>query len=415
MNDRFSLCLSASVLAIAAFSFTSQALAQSKTETVLDRARPELDAKGGRVGSFTLFPSLTVDAFHDSNIFRTETDEVDDIITVTNPSVRLDSNWNNHRLSINGGAKIGRYVEEGAEDYEDYNFGVDGQIDITRRSNISAGVSFDKLHDDRGSPDETNGINPTESTLIKANTAFSQEFNRLKMKVGGNFSQYDYDDDATATGTTNNDDRDRDETEAFIRLGYEITPQYEAFLRTSYNIKEYDSRTDDNGLQRDSTGYEVRGGVRLDLGGVTFGDVFLGYLTQDYDDPTFSKTQGVTYGAALTWNASKLTTAKLDLSNTIGETTTSGASGTRDTRIAANVDHELRRNILIGANVSFSNSDFRGTTREDDTTAAGIYAKYMLSRYIHLRGSYDYESKDSTSANSDYDDNKFMLRLVGQL
>lgn len=417
MNSVCRLCLAAAILAVAAQGYPSRGMAQDlvKTTTVLDRQRPELDPQGARVGSFLLFPKATVAVTHDDNIFRTETGTVDDIITVVTPSLRLDSNWNRHRLGLSASADIGRYADRNAEDYDDYKLNLNGQVDITRRANVTGGLSYDKLHEDRGSPDNANGVNPTEYTVKKLEAAFTQRFNRVAVQIGTEVSQFDYDDVRTSGGTpVNNDDRDRDEKLGFIRLGYEITPSYEAFIKASVNDRSYDSATDDNGYRRDSDGYEVNGGVRLDLGGVTFGDIFAGYRAQEYEDSRFSKISGMSYGASLTWNATQLTTAKLTIARSIGETTQSGVSGTWDTSYTVSVDHELLRNMLVGAKAGFSNSEFRGATREDDTTSAQIYAKYLLSRYVYLRASYDYISRDSSTANSDYDDNRFMVRLEGQ-
>lgn len=429
MNATSRVCLAAAVVAVAALGLASTASAQDvnvpqapegaapleKTTTVTDRPRPELDPLGIRMGAFKLFPTLGVSVTHDDNIFRTNTGEVDDIITVVNPGFRLSSDWNRHSLDASANGKFGRYADRNAEDYEDYDASLGGRVDITRRANVTAGAIYSKLHEDRSSPDNAGGINPTEYALAKVNVTFNQTFNRVKLAIGAILSQYDYDDVATSTGSVNNDDRDRDETEGFVRFGYEITPSYEAFVRAAVNDRSYDARTDDNGQQRDSNGYQIDTGVRLDLGGVTFGDVFVGYLKQTYDQPTFQDTTGINYGASLTWNATQLTTAKFSLSRTVGETTSSGTSGVLTTSATASVDHELRRNVLIGGKLGYSKSDFRGSTREDETTSAGIYGKYMLSRYFHFTAGYDYSMRESITSSNEYTNNQFMIRLVGQL
>src|SRR3546814_5981286 len=102
--------------------------------------------------------------------------------------------------------------------------------------------------------------------------------------------------------------------EVCLRGGYEIMPSYEAFLRVTYNQRDYDSNVDDAGFNRDSDGYEAVAGVALDLSGVTFGDVYAGYMSQDYDDPALQDVDGPVVGAGVTWNPTALTSARLDVS-----------------------------------------------------------------------------------------------------
>lgn len=385
-------------------------------ETVTERARPEVDPLGVRMGAFLLFPKLGVAERYNDNIFADENDEVDDFITVISPSVNLQSQWSRHALNVGASADIGRYADNGDEDYEDYNAFANGAVDITRRSRVTGGVSYSELHEDRSSPDDVNGIEPTEYSVLAGDVAFRQQFNRLNARVFTQVRRIDFDDVTAAGGIPiNNDDRDRDEYEVGTRLGYEIVPSYEAFVRLTYNERKYDAATDDNGIQRDSNGYEAVGGIRLDLTGKTFGDVFVGYRNQEYDDPTLDSVSGLSYGAALTWNATTLTTAKLNLSRTLEETTANGASGYFANRAGLTVDHELLRNMLIGGGASYTLNDYEGIDREDDVVGFNLYAKYLWNRYLNLSAGYNRTSRDSNIAGVDYDRNVFLVKIEGTL
>ncbi len=307
---------------VAAFAVNHSASAQGANpqETVTTRPRPEVDPLGVRMGSFFLFPKIGLSETYDDNIFRTDGSEVDDFITVLSPSLNLKSNWNRHSLNFGASADIGRYADRTTENYEDYNVNTGGTLDITRRSHLSGGLSYAKLHEERGSPDAANGINPTEYKLANADASFRQQLNRVNVTVGGTAKNYNYDDvSLSGGGVSNQDDRDRNEYEGSVRLGYEIVPQYEAFVKTTVNKRSYISSVDDAGVNRDSNGYALDGGVRIDLTGKTFGDVFVGYRSQDYKDPTLSTVSGMDFGADLTWNATSLTTAKLGVARTVEE------------------------------------------------------------------------------------------------
>ncbi len=416
MNSGSRLTLGMSALA-ASLLLVPEVLAQdNRYLTVTERPRPELDPLGVRVGSFLLFPKLGVTGYYDDNIFRTNTNTVDDFITVISPSVDLRSNWNNHALNLGARADIGRYADNGREDYEDYNLYANGVLDITRRARLSGGLSYSQLHEDRGSPDDANGVNPTEYSLMAANAAFRQQFNRLNATVTGNFRQFDYDNVRRANGTiVNNNARDRNEYDIGLRLGYEIVPAYEAFVRVVYNQRDYDQSVDANGFNRDSDGYETVAGLRVDLSGTAFGDVYAGYRTQSYDDSRLRRVSGLTYGAALTWNATALTTAKLSVAREVEETTQNNASGYFATVYGVSVDHELLRNLLIGGNAAYITNDYKGISREDDHTEFGLHAKYLWNRYLNLSLGYTRRSRDSSVAGADYDYNRLMLKVEAML
>jgi hypothetical protein len=333
------------------------------------------------------------------------------------PSFQLISNWKNHELAIKAGADIGGYWDNGDEDFEDYNAGISGIVDISKRAKFSAALDYQRLHEDRGSPDNPGAIaEPTEYSLIDGKLAFSQKFNRLTATIGGVFKQYDYDDvSLVGGGGINNDDRDRDEHEVYIRAGYEIVPSYEAFIKASYNGREYDASVDDAGFNRDSDGYLIVGGVRIDLSGKVAGDLFVGYRSQDYDDPALKTVNGISYGAALTWNATGLTTAKIDIKRSIEETTQIGASGYFATSFGLSIDHELLRNLLIGAKVNYAINDYEGISREDDHYGGHLYGKYMLHRNFYATLTYDYRQRDSSVSGDDYTKNLIMLKLEAQL
>lgn len=379
--------------------------------TVTERARPDLDPLGIRAAGFFFYPKLGLSERYDDNIFSTDTGEKDDFITIVSPSFELRSNWRNHALNFFGTADIGRYAENGDEDYEDYTVGADGRVDIVRDSLVKAAISFSELHEDRGSPDDVAGDEPTEFSVLFPQLGVFHRFGRFNLNVDGTLHQFDFDD----VSPINNDDRDRNEWEAKVRLGYEIVPHYEAFIRASYNVRSYDDAVDDSGLDRDSDGFEVVAGTAIDFTGVTFGDVFVGFRSQDPDDPTLPTIDGVGFGGQIVWNVTGLTTVKGFVRRTVEETTLNGSSGFFATHVGASVDHELLRNLLVGADASFTNKDYDGIDRDDDDIRFGVHGKYLLNRHLYLSARYDYSRRDSDAAGEDFDKHVFMVRLETQI
>ena len=93
----------------------------------------------------------------------------------------------------------------------------------------------------------------------------------------------------------------------------------------------------------------------------------------------------------------------------VSETTLVSSSGNLSTAVNASVDHELLRNLILTGRLG------KGTNREDEYIRAGVRAKYMLNRYVYLTLDYDYATRESNAANSDYDTNKVLFKIRGQL
>ncbi|MGB0632566.1 MAG: outer membrane beta-barrel protein, partial [Alphaproteobacteria bacterium] len=281
--------------------------------------------------------------------------------------------------------------------------------------NIVADVGYQQYVEERSSVDDANGIKPTEYDVISFNAAVTSRWNKASLSFGGRLHQFDYDDVSSSSATINNDDRDRDEIQWSLRGGYEFLPQYEAFIQLVRTVINYNDPVDDNGVDRDNDGFEIRLGTRIDVTGILYGDVFVGYISRDYDDSSLKQVEAVSAGMQLTWNVTRLTSVTAVIQRDISETTLASAGGNFSTSINASVDHELLRNLILFGRASFTKDEFEGTTREDESTRAGFGTKYLLNRYLHLIIDYQHAKRESTAVNSDYSKNIFSLKIRAQL
>lgn len=417
MNRNIRMIVAASAVAFSVCNATGAAAqSDSRTTTVTERERPELDALGVRSGGFTIFPSVEVSQTYNDNIFATQNATVDDFITTVTPTVAVSSDWNQHYLGFNGSADIVRYWSNTAEEHEKVRLSVDGRLDIRRDTTATARAGYERDSEERGSVNDVNGITPTTLDVRTVDVGIANKWNRVSLSADGGFENRDFDDVATSTGATiNNDDRDRSQYSLDVRAGYEIQQAYEAFLQVILTSVDYDAAVDDAGVNRDSEGYELRAGARVDLTGLLFGDVFVGYLNRDYDGATLASVDAFVAGLDLTWNVTPLTTIKGGVTRTVNETTLASASGTLRTEVKTSVDHELLRNLILSGRFSFSTEEFEGVSREDDYMKFGAGAKYLLNRYFSIVLDYDYSERDSNVVGSDNEINKVLLKIRAQL
>lgn len=396
---------------------TAQAQDLERPETVATRDRPEFDAKGLPLGGFTLFPSVGVAARYDDNIFADDEIETGDRSTVVSPELELRSNWSRHRLSVVGGADSARYRDNFSEEYDDYRIRTDGRYDL-RDSQIEGAAWHYRLHEDRTSVDDARGSELTEYSVDAITGAYTYMPGRIMLKGDAGFRALDYDDTDTNTGKVNNDDRDRDKTELGLRAGYKVNPDYIVFAEVRFDQIDYDQKFDNDGFERSSDAFEFVGGTQLDLSGKTFGEVYAGYLERDYDDNRFDKADGLTFGGAITWNVTQLTTLEFSGGRTVDSTTIVGASGIDVTNFGVSGDHELLRNLILSADLEYTNEDFEGIDREDDIWLLEIGGEYKMNRYLRVNLGYRLRDRDTSpdsAGGRTYTAQDVFLSLTGSL
>jgi len=387
-------------------------------ETVTNRPRPELDPLGVHAGGLFIYPRLGLQEFYNDNIFATDSNETDDFITLITPRVDVTSDWNKHAFDLYGKAAIGRYADQTEEDFEDFSVGTNGRLDITQRAKLRAGVSYDRLHQGRGSPDDVRsqgGSPAVEPEIFDVSSVFlnyQQWLGRFLLESGGEVDRLGYDNVGTEDGgIIIYDDRDRAIYAGNLKMGYEFMPGYTAFARGEVDYRRYDDLCcGSNPVDRDSQGYLIEVGTDFDVTAVLFGDVAIGYRSQDYDDPGFDTIGDVAGRASLAWNPTGLTTVSASITRgEVIETTLSGSAAIFETAGRVTVDHELLRNLLLQAAVSVGDEDYQDIDRSDTYVRGGFGAKYLMNRYIQLDLSYDYLSRGSDAQGADFTNNTIFL------
>ena len=406
----------AAMLLAAVIGVSGTAVAQepARGETVRERLRPGYDGIGQRIGSFLVFPEVEVGLRYDNNLHREENDRTSASITSLRPRIRIGSQWSNHELSIDAGVEADVHSRHGREDTTDWFAHADGRVDLTRDANLSIRLGVEGSHEDRADPDSTALQDPLSRVRGSGSLRAFWRLNRLSLTGEASLAALSWDDvAATGSDSFRHDERDRNELDLTVRAGWEIVPEYEAFVRMKHNERRY-RRSLAFGFDRDSRGWEVVAGTALDLGGVVFGEVFVGYVTQDYDAAALPSIDDSIFGGSLDWNVTPLTTISGSLEQTVEESTLS-ASGLVSTRSRLGVDHELRRNLILGAELAFTREDYEGVTRDDDRedelVEVGLGATWLLNPYVHLDFDLRLRTRDSSARGADFDNRVTTLTL----
>jgi hypothetical protein len=392
------------------------AAAAQQQETVTSRPRPEYDPLGLRYEGFYFYPKWTQTEMFDDNIFATPGAGHADLISIFSPGFQIRSDFNQHAISFGGRADLGRYMISPDENYDDWAFFSDGRIDITRDAGLVGAATCARRHEDRGSPDNVNGKHPTEFYAFEPSIGGYWQLNRFSIRTQLGLTRYDFENVTTSTGQTIiQNDRDRTEYTAGARFGYEIVPNYEAFVSGAYNSRVYNDKVDQDGFRRSSHGWEVNAGTAVNLTDIVFGNVFVGYFEQYYQDARFDTARGPSFGADITWNVTKLTTIKALVERRTEETTQVDSASYNSMNFGASVDHELLRNVILSAAGSFQHNDYKGIDRTDKLYRADAGAKYLINRYAAIGLAYNFLDRKSTQQGEDFTTNQVLLTLDLQM
>jgi len=394
------------------------------TRTPAAQAAENYDAKGVRVGSFMLFPTMELDEAFNDNIYASSaaTGRTGSFIQIVKPSVELRSDWSNHMLNFFARGGFGFYSADSTQNFQDFSVGANGRVDIQRNWNVYGGGSFSRGHEELGTPNTATGtFQPNIYNQLSANVGYFQQLGFFKVTLDGRLDNYNYQNNANgpAQGVILNSDRNRTEFRESLRLGYEFIRGLELWARGSLNQRRYDSGVDSSGFDRNSTGWDGVVGLALDFGGITAIEVFGGYIEQDYADGRFQTVRVPTFGLTGYWRPLRELLVKPFVKRTVDDTALATASGYLSTAAGVDVDYNLRPNVKLSGHGDYSIADYQAASdssnRYDQYVTLRASVLYYPTANFFVGPSYQLVHRSSNQFNSDYDQNLIMLRLGAQL
>ena len=388
------------------------------------RESENYDPKGIRVGSFKLFAELEADEVFNDNINATQSGKQAGFIQLISPSLALRSDWGSHMLNVFAKSGIGFYsVNAPLNNYQDISVGADGRLDIQRNWNVYGGASWNRLHEAPGTPNAVSspGFPVTVYNQLSANVGYFQAFNRLSVRLDGRFDNFDYTNNSLgpALGVIPNSDRNRNEWREAARLGYEFSPGYEVWVRGSLNQRKY-FQLDSSGLDRSSYGFDVVGGVTVNLGGLTAVELFAGYLQQTFVASQYANISTPTFGLTGYWNPLRELWVKPYVRRTVDDSALTTSAAYINTTGGLDVNYHVRPNVRLDVHGDYSIADYLPVTgvpgnRYDQYYTFRVGVIYLPTPNFYLGPTYQFVHRTSNQFNNNYDQNIVMLRLGARL
>lgn len=155
-------------------------------------------------------------------------------------------------------------------------------------------------------------------------------------------------------------------------------------------------------------------GADFDIGGTARGVIGIGYNEQTYDDPAQGKLDGWGLDGLVEWYPTQLTTVTVRAARFIEDAPFEASGGFTSETVAARVDHELLRNLVLSAEIERSERDFLGIDRVDERWTASAGAIWFVNRNVGVEASFTRMEQESAGAfpGQDFDQDILALRLV---
>jgi len=363
---------------------------------VTERSQGDFDPEPLRAGAFDIWARLGLSAEYNSNIFaspKSADNDTSDAIFRANPEIEARSNWSSHELNAGVSVDYKDYQRYETETVTDYNAFVGGRLDVLRTFQLRGQAFATHASEQRYEPGSAGVTNPIEYDRIGANVGAVLRRDRLQLDGMAGTVTDDFDNTVSF----------RDVTENFLygRGSYAISPDVAFFVQGRTADLDYDSPGTVLAPNRDGTRSSVEVGASFELQAPFRGEVAVGSVTEEKDDPAQADVEGLSLDGRLLWFPTQLTTVTFHANRGIMDSGIAEVASATNTRYGVRIDHELRRNILIYGEAAFGTYAFEGISREDEFSDTSAGLAYKLNKRAHLE--FGYRFHNSSGATPDRD------------
>lgn len=364
-----------------------------------------------------LTPALDVDLEYDDNIFQSEDNEKDSLVTRVAPSFEFAAERERTRATLSYGGNYSFFANS-SDDNVDNHIVRTGLAFTGARSSLDLFGSFARSSDPRGTgPSDGLGdvaarrifTEPTESDTWSwgANASF-QPGGRLGLTLGYGFSDLKYQNFRQFTR-----ERDRQTEQFSLGLDYVLTVKTSAIVNLSRAKTDYDF-TPANGNSLNSDQDRITAGLRWEATARTTGSVQFGWQEKDFDDPARGKVDGFTWDASIDWAPKTYSVFTFSTGNTFTETDNVGSAKEVST-VGVSWSHGWSDRLGTTTGLQYAEEEFKDFARTDDFYRFTLEFDYDFRRWMTLGGGVKISSRASDVDAADYDRNIVFLRAMMSL
>ncbi len=374
--------------------------------TVLSRARPETDYQGVQAGSFLIKPNLIEGIGYDSNPIGTPQAKGAALFD-TSASVAVNSLWSRNALGAYVSVDNHEYPWLTKQNSTDWTAAIGGALDIGR-DRITLGYSHLSLHQTALSLDapQLDAPGPFSVDTVRADATIRA--GRFTFIPAFTISQYRFQNVSIAGLPVSQAAADRVEFQSSLTLHYDVAP-----LRSLvFALRETEIRHTEApaGIpSTDSHGVTVLAGIDYASSAIWHISALAGVQARTYNTSAYGSDVAPVAEVNVVWQPTGLTTVTGSLDRHIEDAAEEGFVSYTVTSGRLSVDHELRRDVLLGAHATYDILAYNHGGGTTTYAGGGASVTWLTNRHLHMVLSFDNVTKTARAGNSN--DNVLMLKL----
>lgn len=397
---------SASVAALALSSAAAYAQEPPPFVPVEQRQRPEYQSRAINLGAFELIPVISAEMEFVDNLFATQVNPVNDVVARITPTLTVRDRRSDRVLNLR--------VQAGYESYLDNS--VDDRVLLTARGTARFGlgsptrpfVGFSVIENDtrgRDFADFNETVQPLKLRRYSGNLGIAQDLSDFTITGEGRYDTTEFNGEIILDGQVFDGGlRDFDTIEGRARMAYTRDPKQSFYLEGRFVENDFAGPGNlinlPPNLARDRSSQATNIGVGLtrQLTNVVQLDVNVGYLKQEFSDPNSDSIETVGFGGNLFWNPTRLTSIQASATRDVEQSPDPIFAGLLRTQFALVVQHELRRNLVIGGETLYANIEGGNLTGNGSEFGLSGIVRFFASRSFSLRLRAEYFERSNVFA-----------------
>ncbi|PAX06348.1 outer membrane beta-barrel protein [Sphingomonas lenta] len=357
--------------------------------TVAQRARPDFDPVGVRLGGMVLLPEVAARAAYDGNVFG-QPNGVNDVFGTVRAAATLRSEWSRHQAVIDGFVARREYATFGTESATTYRLNARSRLDIDGETSATTEVSRERVLLLRNTLTEVLPTRrPVRYDLTAASFGLRRDLGRFRANAIGYVARYDFVDAERPDGSPLSQRfRSYDLYRGSVQLGYASGAGPVLYVQGIVDLRRYNVPAPP--IDRDSDGYEVLAGITSDITPLLRGRLAVGYVHADFKDPTVESRGAFGFDVDLDYLVTELTTVRLSARRYLQNIALAASPGGLNTDAALGADHELLRNLIVSGNLLYGRTSVIRTGGQGTRLGAEARARLFINRRLRVDGDVAY-------------------------
>ena len=349
---------------------------------------------------------VVLESVYDSNFFHQPDNPQSSFGFVLNPNVLLLREAKKLKYQIGIGAEAAKYtgIDQGPDKYLDAYLNGNFSWSAATRHRISGDFYAKYGHDPFGSFRTENGFSVFDD-LDK----WGESAGHLRYRFGASGALINLEGEIGAlrrrytTNRTQTDILDYRELSASETLFVNVSSKTAFLAEVSHLDHGYLSEVTGFG-RRDSQETHYLAGIHWVATGTTSGDVRVGKLRRDFDNPAFEKTNATDWAATVSWAPLVYSVITFQTGLQAERSYLAGVQLIENRYEAVDWKHDWSYSFRSRLAFTHLNSEFLGSSRVDNVNTAALEVNYLASqRWMWMTGT-SYSRRNSNEALRSYND-----------